>query len=227
MKKTLFIVLLMCAFGAIKAQNEEYVSPEDDPDEIQTLFKGDISHGGYGSFSVKYNQIDNKDALLIGGRGAWIINHSIAIGIGGYGFFNEAAPPPDYTSLLGEKYRIGGGYGGLLIEPIIGSKYPVHIALPVLIGAGGIAYIEDYGDTWDNSTMSPNSSIDDDAFFVVEPGIEVELNLLKYLRLNFGAYYRYTTDITLEDLSKSPQLITDRDVLNGLSYGVTLKLGIF
>jgi len=62
----------------------------DDDDDVITLFgHGDISHGGYGSFSIGYSQIDNKDALTMGGRGAWVIGHWFALGFAGNGFLND------------------------------------------------------------------------------------------------------------------------------------------
>jgi len=195
----------------------------DNSEDYKTLFGGDhMTHGGYGGLLVNYSQIDGKDAVLVGARGAWIINHGLALGIAGYGFANDMEY---YKSIDGiyDRYNLAGGYGGLLIEPIIGSKYPVHVSLPILIGAGGVGYINNYYHT---SNYNNGNYYDEgyhpeeaDAFFVVEPGLELELNMVKFMRLAIGGYYRYTSDIELAD--------TDADILRGFSGGITLKFGKF
>ena len=63
-------------------------------DEMQTIFSQKRSNGAYGAFSLGYSQIDGKDAFVTGARGAFIINHSLAIGIGGYGFINDLGLRP-------------------------------------------------------------------------------------------------------------------------------------
>ena len=206
-----------------------FAQEKENGDDYKTLFGGDeITHGGYGGLSVNYSQIDGKDAILVGARGAWIINHGLAIGFGGYGFANDMKYYKTIDNVY-DKYNLAGGYGGLLIEPIIGSRYPVHVSVPILIGAGGIGLIQhhwnkfddndydwDDNDDYDKDHYRPE---DADAYFVVEPGIELELNMVKFMRLAIGGYYRYTSDLELAD--------TDSDILNGFSGGITLKFGKF
>ena len=187
--------------------------------EYRTLFGSDeISHGGYGGISVNYTQIDGKEAVLVGARGAWVINHGVAIGLGGYGFANDMSYNKTINDIT-DRYTLAGGYGGLLIEPIIGAKWPVHVSIPVLIGAGGVAYVNQYWKTYDDPYYHDYHPDDADAFFVIEPGIEIELNMVKFMRLAIGGYYRYTSDLDLAD--------TKSDLLNGFSTGVTLKFGKF
>ena len=207
MKKLLTITLVMLL--SISGFSQE------DYKEIKTLFsRGKLSHGAYAGFSVNYTQIDDKDGLLIGARAAWIIDHGLAIGFVGQGFANDIY----FDDIIEGETHVGlaGGYGGLLIEPIIFPNFPVHISVPILIGAGGVSYIDDY---YYNDQYGHYDSYDTDAFFVVEPGIELELNLVKFIRLGAGAYYRHTSDIHL--------INTDKDVLNGFSTGISLKFGKF
>ena len=224
--KTNFLIVLLTAISLMG-----YTQDSDTQGDYKTLFGGDqITHGGYGGLSVNYSQIDGEDALLVGARGAWIINHGLAIGVAGYGFANDMKYYKTIDDVY-DKYNLAGGYGGLLIEPIIGSKYPVHVSIPILIGAGGVGYIRhnwnnydpdhEWDDDWNNDNYHDEHyhADDADAFFVLEPGIELELNMVKFVRLAIGGYYRYTSDLELAD--------TDSDVLNGFSGGVTLKFGKF
>lgn len=206
MKKLLFITLsMLIGFSAIS---------QNDQEEYRTLFtKGRVSHGGYGGLSINYSQMDGKGAMLLGARGGWIIDHSFSIGFAGYGFANDF----HYNDFpLDDRSGLVGGYGGLLLESIINPHSPIHISIPLLIGVGGVTYGDGWGfghDYWDWH------SDEADAFFVIEPGIELELNLIRFIRLSAGVYYRHTSNIQL--------INTDKHALNGLSTGITLKFGKF
>lgn len=232
MKNIVLLILLVFLIVPINAQNiedeiynsesETYKKPEKTSDEIKTILGHAKSNGGYGAFSVRYNEIDSEDGLCIGFRGAWIMNHSFALGVAGYGFFNEAHP----NELIDQEYdyNIGGGYGGFYFEPIIFALLPVHLSFPVFFGIGGVEYSRDYFNSewdWDDYDYS----YDTDAFLVVKPGVELELNMLKHFRLGIGVYYRYTSEINLEN--DFGEAIVDKDVLRGLSMGVIFKFGKF
>lgn len=206
MKKTISITLLvLIAFCGIS---------QNDHQEYRTLFsKGRTSQGAYGGFSINYSEMDGKSALILGARGAWIIDHSFSIGFAGYGFANDF----HYNDFpLNDRSGLVGGYGGLLLESIITPHAPIHISIPLLIGVGGVAYGDGWGfdrDYWD---WHSNEA---EAFFVIEPGIELELNLIHFMRLSAGLYYRHTSNIQL--------INTNKHALNGLSTGITLKFGKF
>ena len=85
------IITLLCIALTVPILNAQ-----EENEEFKTLF-GDkhISHGGYGALDIRYSSIDGKDAFLMGGRGAWVINHGFAIGFGGMGFMNDYHFNPD------------------------------------------------------------------------------------------------------------------------------------
>ena len=147
-------------------------------------------------------------------RGAWIIGHGLAVGFAGSGFMNAFA----YNSSLDSDVNLTGGYGGILIEPILLGRFPVHLSFPVVAGVGGIAYTQTQwtSDPWGNQ----ESWIEDyNNYLIFEPGIDLELNVLKFFRLAFGISYRITSDINLINTSTS--------ALNGISGGMTFKFGKF
>lgn len=186
------------------------------PDEYKTIFGSDnhISHGGYGALMINYTEIDNRDAILIGAKGGWLIDHRFTIGLAGYGIASDLKYPDKYSI---ESVNLVGGYGGLLLEPVFAPNYPVHVSFPVIIGAGGMAYVssyyDDYHDDWDGEVYSS------DAFFVLEPGVEIEFNMVRFMRLCIGASYRYTSTL---DLYNTPP-----DIFDGFNYGLSFKFGKF
>lgn len=226
MKKTyVLLIILICGLVPIShAQVDTDSEPQDDG--MQTLF-GDVhSHGGYLGISTLYTQLNNKDGIQIGGRMAYVMNHSLALGFGGYGILT----PMDYDLKLDPsrnyEYMLAGGYGGFFIEPILFAKYPVHLAFPFMIGGGGLAYVNTNTDWNTDQYNEPEAT---EAFFFVEPGIELELSLLKFLRFSAGVHYRYTSPVTLETIDADNQdyQIGSDNMLHGLSAGATLKFGWF
>jgi hypothetical protein len=217
MKKTSLIFLLM----ALVFTNFAIAQDEKPQTEMRTLFGNNdkISHGGYGALLINYSQFDGKDVVLVGAKGGWIINHGITLGIGGYGFANQVSF--NDLTIGNENYDnvfLSGGYGGLLVEPILFPMSPVHISIPVLIGAGGAAYVneayyDNYNQDWTYYT------IDSSPFFVLEPGVEIEFNVVKFMRIGLGGYYRYTSGLNLEK--------TGEHIMDGFSAGLSLKFGKF
>ncbi|MBL7952401.1 MAG: hypothetical protein JNM62_11855 [Flavobacteriales bacterium] len=193
----------------------------------RTLFGSDqeIDHGGWGGPSTHFTRVMGREALLVGARGGWLIDHGITIGIAGHGLVTDM-PNKEYDSYrlaFGDSLRRGSqfrmGYGGLFIEPIIAPMSPVHISVPILVGAGGCGY-QTYARQAVQDDIDPfQSQGDGQAFFVVEPGIELEINVIKLVRLGVGASYRYTTDIRLPE--------TPKDALRGFNAGISVKVGCF
>jgi hypothetical protein len=207
MKKLTLLIFLGLGFLMTTAQ--EY----NENDQISTIFSKNRRNGGYGALSFSYTQIDGKDAFLMGARGSWIIDHSFAIGLGGCGFINDI----NYRNVLNNdlNYNLAGGYGGLYLEPILAPRLPVHISFPVLLGMGGVTYIEDHRN-WDNWVFEDSKN---DVFLVFEPSVELEFNMTRHLRLAGSIGYRFTSDIELENVNP--------DIMKGTNIGITFKFGRF
>ncbi len=212
MKRIVFILsLLTVSIYSFSQVLEDESTRKRKDDEIRTLIEKSDDIGGYGGLSVLYSQIDAKDAFVFGARGGLIMGHIFTLGIAGTGFINDS----HLDNTLDRNVSLAGGYGGMFFEPIIFPKFPVHISVPVLIGIGGVAYTSVEVREWENDYFVEDS----ETFLVVEPGIEMEMNLTRFFRFSMGAYYRYTSEIEL--------LNTDKDVLNGFSFGVNFKFGKF
>ncbi len=204
-----FAAVLLAAILCLPAQAQR-------DEEISTLFgskDGHIDHGGWAGLSFGYTKIKDKDTYLMGARGGWLINHHLTIGLAGTGFISDKV----IMQYNDRDVRLGGGYGGLLLEASIAPFFPVHVSVPVVIGAGGVAYT--YDRWWDDDDHHDNSSFDSDAFFVVEPGLEIEVNLIKFMRFAVGGSYRYTSQVSMVNSSGS--------MLRGFNGHCTLKFGWF
>lgn len=198
MKKTFTIVLLILFTVCLHAEDEE------------TLFSGNVTHGGFGGPVVTFSSIKNNTGVLVGGRGGWIINHMITLGGGGYGLVTRI---PTIPSIAGDdSLSLAMGYGGFEMGLVMNSWKLTHLSFFILIGGGGVSHVR-----WDSDDYDLNNN--GDAFFVLEPSVEAVLNITTFFRISAGASYRYISGLEIQE-------ITDSD-LTGLTAKISLKFGSF
>jgi len=229
--KTIITLVLAFLFTAV-------LQAQENDEEMKLLFhKKDkpanekIANGGYGAISLGWTQIDGKSTMLIGARAAWIANHHFALGFAGNGFFNDFYNGDNSNP---EDYFLAGGYGGILIEPIILPMSPVHVSFPIILGAGGVTAAPpgNWDEYDDNGNYNDNYYYDTDFYFVVQPGVEAEFNIVKFFRIAVGASYRFTDGINLRykyfDATNVEQTtVIDKNALNGFNANITFKFGWF
>jgi hypothetical protein len=219
---TIKISLLLLFLGVASLQLRAQDEPSGkENSQIKTLFNGDKTVGGYGGIVARYSDIGSNPGMVLGARGCFIAGHMLAIGLAGNALIGDKV----FNNRLQLDGSFSGGYGGLLIEPILLPKYPIHISIPIVMGAGGISYTSKSDDTF-VLFGSGNNKQDSKSFFILEPGVELEINVLKFFRLAIGGYYRYTNNINLK-YNNTTDLIANPDFLRGFSAGVTLKMGKF
>jgi len=215
MKNIALILSILILSLVLSAQEKDF--------EIRTILDNAKEKGGYGSYSAMYSNFEGLNTLETGARLAWVINRRYTLGAAGYGFKSEATLDRFLTD---GRYRYVGGYGGFLFEYLISPSKTVHFNVPLLIGAGGIAYSKKIEDSDMENIEELSHTEDNSAFFCLQTGVELEFNLLKYLRLSAGTYYRYTRGVELY-YQRTETKICSNTILNNLSYGLTLKIGSF
>jgi len=220
MKKTILILftilfVVVTASGQEELTEKQKKSKKYTDDEMQTLFGNQRSNGGYGAFWLGYSIIDDRHAMQFGARGSWVIQHSFALGFGGTGFINEY----HYDAALDREVFLTGGYGGLYVEPIIYPNSPVHLAFPILIGAGGVSFV-----SYDDPNRDNNFIEDYDTFMIIEPSAEIEMNLTRFMRIGLGVTYRLPYRF---NVGSSGSGYASAESIKGLSYNLTFKFGSF
>jgi hypothetical protein len=197
MKKMILFILGVFFVFPLSAQEE-------------TLINGDIEHGAFGGPVLKLSQVNNDVAIFVGGRGGWIINHSFSIGAGGYGLANNIKTN---TRINGEYRDVEFGYAGLEFEYFNEPEKLIHYSFCLLAGGGGIGYRDSL-----DASMS-NRDKRTDAVFVLEPTMNVTLNVIKFFRVSIGANYRF--------IGGAIPAGTTRTGLSGPSASLTFRFGKF
>jgi len=180
--------------------------PGGDDNEIKTLAGNNRSNGGYGAFSVGYTKINDNSTFIGGLKGGWTINHSFTLGGAIYGYYNA-------NSHLGGLFYsgLGGGYAGVLLEPVVWGRHTVHLTFPMILGGGG-------------ATKFISDSYTYTIHFIFVPGMELEVNITKHFRMALGVDYRVTPGLTWKSVEDIP-ISTDDKTLNGFSGHLVFKFG--
>lgn len=216
--KKIFAVLtaLFMATAAMAEEAKTEVKPQKKDNPPKTLFDAkDSSYSGYGGVYTKYARIGEANSCLVGGRGGLIINDTVVLGLAGMGLTyptdREKISGNDYTGLLNE---VGFGYGGFLMEYYLNPKDLIVFSAGTLIGAGGVSF-----HNRDNENNSGDNENDSDAFFVLEPEVNVLVNVTRFCRIGVGASYRYTSGINTEEFD-------DKD-FRGFGASIMAQFGWF
>lgn len=184
---------------------------------VQTVFKGKLKSGGYGAITNKFTTLRGKFTNIAGIYGGWYINHRFMIGAGAAAVTNNVRVPQQFSAdpLTNLSYEYG--QVGLVTEYVIGSDKPVHLVLQLFSGAGFSLQYNRYG--LHNGYNYPDDVHDENWFFVTEPGVQLEVNLLKWMRFSPGISYR-------KAFGSDARGLQDKDI-SAFSYNATLKFGKF
>jgi hypothetical protein len=200
--KRLFSLLALCMFAipmiAIPASAQD-----------QTSVGEEFHSSGFGGPALKVTRFYDKDVVMEGAGGAWYINHALGLGIAGYHMSTSMRGPLGDSS-----HMLEFGYGGGTIEYVISSESLLHFSVSTLVGAGAVSYSYKRSNPGERNEWGGG-----DAFFVVEPGANIEVNLTKFMRADIGASYRWVNGIELDGLNNSN--------VNGPAANVMLKFGAF
>lgn len=234
MKKILvsLIVVLVCA-TAYSQDDLTQVKDKSDQSEFKTIFSsgkhpGKIPVGFFFEFGAAYSQIGSYSVFLPGASAGVILNHHWTLGLSGtllgnpHGLYYDSI----YYDTVGKPKKgayMRGGYGGLLLEYTLLPNSALHVSFPLMIGMGYFCFrtqdnMMNHNDyNWDynygNYTVAENYS------FVIEPGVRLEFNLVKMLRMGVTVSYRYSPNFSLTGTSASE--------INQFNAKLAFRLGKF
>ncbi len=211
--------IFIFTFLALSASAQKYVDTNDpNNEEIKSLLSKGNDLNGFGGVDMKVGNFMDERGLLVGAYGGLLINRRYLFGVAGYGLVTnlefEGTVPGDSTTKV---LNLHGGYGGVLFGAAIAPKELIHISIPIVLGAGSFEVVDK--NFFTNNLADAEFTVENSIFFVVEPGIEIELNISNNFRLGFGASYRYITGTELMNVS-------DDDV-SGATGMISLRFGRF
>lgn len=205
MKKSTFLSIL--CISIFTCQNDVFAQQKT---EAATLFgKGaKIASKDIGFFvapSIGMTTFDESTAALFNLRSGVQIKDKFALG----GYYqvslNEIIPQSETIPGIYMDYWSAGGF----VEYTLLSKKLIHLTLPVYAGYSEVEMDNDFG----------LARLGEANFLQLEPSLLLEVNLLKNVRFNAGAGYRFVGQMNYRNL--------DETDMSGLTGHIGLKIGLF
>jgi hypothetical protein len=168
------------------------------PHEIKAIISAENELEVFGGTDIKVGNVNTERAMLLGAYGGVMVNRHYMLGLAGYGI----ATNPKFQGVLMDgtlrKLTINGGYAGVMLGGVIWGSNIVHIAIPVILGAGSLSLSDD---NFFQNNLSTDFTIESSTFFVGEPGFQLEFNFTPTLRIATGVSYRLVQGLQLINLS--------------------------
>ena len=182
--KTLVLIIGIITGLVSIAFAQDQVKEIGTKDQMQTLFAFDSKITGYGILESKFTRLRDKDAVMIGGHGGVIFNSYFYFGLGAYGLVttNQFA-----GSFPEESLDMHMGYTGLMMGFNIMPTKVVHFSIPLFVGVGNLELEHD------------NIFVENSAFLLFEPGLQLEVNVAQFMKVGLGAGYRMVQGTTLRN----------------------------
>jgi len=177
-----------------------------DQDSTQTLFKSSVKVSELWTPEVKINSIQGDVGTLIGFYGGAVIDRTFLIGIAGGA--NLSHPTVNY------------GYFGAIGQYINKAASLWHFSTQLLLAYGSA---KDYEDT-KSGLLDNFMNVSGAGFFLMEPGMNLELNLSKKLTLVGGISYRFVMGMDENSENLSITHVTNED-MSGVNFNIGLKFG--
>ncbi|WP_025740044.1 hypothetical protein [Aquimarina pacifica] len=205
--KNIILFLFIVHYYQLQAQES------NDANYIEFNDRKNIVHGVYLGFNMNYGEIDGKETIGSTIKLAYVANRKVEFGFAIGGFYSKQNIT--HISTL-NKEDLGGVYAGIHIEPIFFSKSKINLSLPLFVGVGVAAYT--------NTDANGNNEINEDddnlvGFSIVKPGISILYNISRYVQLETGIKYRFSSKFDLHP--------TGPTRIDGVSLGLGLKVGVF
>ncbi len=170
----------------------------------RTLLRRDIVLTDVISPEIKFNSIQGDIGTLIGIYGGPMINNRLLIGA--CGGVNLGHP------------RVNYGYLGGIIQYVYRPEDMVHMSIQLVVASGTT---KDYENP--KSGLLDNFwNISGESFFMVEPGINLEVNITTRVKLVMGVSYRYVSGINSAREEIRYTHVTNED-MSGLNFNISLK----
>lgn len=215
MKKQFLLLLAIVSISATSIK----VNAQDE--NIRTLFKGGNHRTtAYAALTNSITNIDGQYANLAGIYGGVYLNRRVMIGVGAAAATNNIPVPAQFSSIEGRDMSYEYGQFGLVTEVVVGSNRVFHPVFHLFAGPGFTVQYDRYGDNsegWD--AWDQRAKRDENWFMVAEPGVQLEINVFKWMRFSPGVSYRLAYGNDAKGLSDSK--------LSGMNLNLSLKFGRF
>jgi hypothetical protein len=169
----LLLLALLCGHGVLQAESAS--APADGTPTTQILFEPKTQFPAQGGPALKAAFLPIGTAFLVGGRGEFLLNGSLGLGVASYSLSTELMPTYNAT-----RHDLGFSYGGFSIDD---SFYPrrlfyFNVSCTVALGQAS------------SLPVAANAGRDHVDFLLLEPELNWMVNVTQELRIGLGFSWR-------------------------------------
>ena len=212
MKKLFFLILLMFLANTVKSV------AQDTTHTLIKLVKPQYL-GLYVAPEVQYGQYNGAFTGTAGGSMMLLLNKKWGIGVTAQQNLSETFSPSGVAPLVLDAHFMGGR-----LEYTPRPDAAVHFTFPLVVGVGSASAdsLHTEGSRDNHIDYGTGKGHDGNEYVVVQPGIQLEANVIRYVKLFGGVNYRLAFASGSSSTTPLP-----KNTLQGVSINVGLKLGLF
>ena len=174
--------------------------------------------GLYLAPEIQTGQINNSFTPIGGGSVMLLINRKWGIGVAGCGTLNEGFSPNGVAPMYLRAY-----YAGVKFEYTPDPGAALHLTFPLSIGMGmartDSTKFNHHDHGIDNNNHHDFNFRGQNEAVIIQPGIQLEANMIRYLKIFAGVNYRVAFNNSNATIPKN--------TFSGLSLNLGLKVGLF
>jgi len=170
-----FLLLLALACGPALGRAGGHSAPADSSPTTQILFEPQTQFPAQGGPAFKVAFLNEGSAMLVGGRGEFMLGESLGIGVASYSLSSEMIPT--YNNA---KHDLGFSYGGISVDDSFYPRRLFYFNTSCLVALGQAS----------SASLVANSGRDHVDFLVLEPEVNWMVNVTQELRVGLGFSWR-------------------------------------
>lgn len=205
-KTCISIILFIVSFGSLAQPSE--------PLKEKTCNKPSLSCFANGG--IAYTQAKGHHTYTTFLQAGLLIDKQHEAGLFGENMGDNVLISQVYNGL---NCYLKAGWGGLYYAKSFFSRHRLHFSISLQAGAGMAKYITqfEYPNYHKEKWIWQRLTVGRDAFFVLQPALDMDIRLFPFMKCSVGCAYRYIAGLKLVN--------TRNDALNKLNVMLKVKFG--
>lgn len=210
MKKSVVIAILLVCISIFKINAQEPAKTLFTTPNIKQL-------GLYVAPEYQYGQIKNQFTSIGGASVMLLLNQKFAVGFTGQRSLDQSFSPSGISPLY-----LHAGMGGLKMEYTPKPTSAIHLSFPLFIGMGFAQADSNYTGfrVNNNDSMMRANRANQNDYFIIQPGVTIEANVIKYVKVFAGVNYRFA-------FNRDNTNTLSSSTMTGFSANIGVKVGLF
>jgi hypothetical protein len=196
-------------------------------DTVHTLLKLKLPKtlGLYIAPEFSFGQLSSSFTPLAGASAMLLIDKRFALGVTAQTSIDRNFSPTNVAPLF-----LKSRFEAIKLEYTFNPDAAIHISFPLTIGMGSASLDSSNGKSFPRDSLDNHFGRNDKKdkgfesnIFVIQPGLNIEGNIIKYVKMFVGVSYR----IAINTNNNSVVNAVNTSTLQGLSINLGLKVGLF